>query len=172
MNGGPDILVAGIGNIFLGDDGFGVEVVARLDPGALGPGVVVEDFGIRSYDLAYALTRSWRTVILVDSYASGRAPGTLSVLAIGADDVPGPREAGPAVDAHALHPLAVLSMAKGLTAGRLAPVLLVGCEPASFGPEEGQWGLTEAVAAAVPEAVRMVAGLVQRLAAEAGRPRA
>ncbi|CAB1129767.1 Hydrogenase maturation protease [Candidatus Hydrogenisulfobacillus filiaventi] len=169
MSGGADaILVAGIGNIFLGDDGFGVEVVHRLDARLLGPDVVVVDFGIRSYDLAFALARPWQAVVLVDAYAGGHPPGTLSLLAIGPESVPAPGTAGPAADAHTLHPLAVLALAGTLTPA-LPPVWLVGCEPASWGPEEGQMGLTDTVAAAVPAAVELVVDTVRRVRARAGR---
>src|ERR1700723_2432639 len=74
------VLVAGIGNIFLGDDGFGVEVVRGLTTRSMPEGVTVKDFGIRGFDLAYALLDPWDTVILVDALPRGEAAGTLFVL--------------------------------------------------------------------------------------------
>jgi hydrogenase maturation protease len=147
----PTILVAGIGNIFLGDDGFGVEVIRRLSN--LPKSVAVKDFGIRSYDLAYALLEGYDVVILVDSVSRGDAPGTVYVIE---PEVPGePAAQEPVLDAHAMNPASVLRMAKsmGTVSSR---ILLVGCEPASLGGEQGEMGLSEVVSAAVDEAVRVI----------------
>ena len=123
------ILVAGIGNVFLGDDGFGVAVAGRLAAATLPPGVDVVDFGIRGMDLAYAL-RDYDVAILVDAVPRGGAPGTLYVIEpeLDAD------EAGP--DAHGMDPVKVLALARGL-GDPLPRVLVVGCEPA-HGPERGR----------------------------------
>jgi hydrogenase maturation protease len=118
----PRILVAGIGNIFLGDDGFGVAVAHRLARKELPAGVDVRDFGIRGMDLAYALQDVYDTVVFVDAAPRGEAPGTLSVieLEVDRDDV--------VLDTHGMDPLRVLGLAQAL--GRVPPrVLLVACEP-------------------------------------------
>jgi hydrogenase maturation protease len=152
------ILVAGIGNIFLGDDGFGVEVARRLAARPQPEGLTVVDYGIRGYDLAYALVRGSDHVILVDACPRGEPPGTVFVLE---PDLAAP-DAGQAVlDAHDLNPVHVLRLARSLGA-ELGPVVVVGCEPATLGPPEGQMGLSEPVQAAVEEAVTLIEGLVAR----------
>lgn len=154
------ILVAGIGNIFLGDDGFGVEVAHRLTGRKLPDGVTVADYGIRGYDLAYALVRGADHTILVDACPRGEAPGTLFVLEPDLAELD-TRDAGPAVlDAHDLNPVHVLRLARSLGA-ELKPVVVVGCEPGTLGPPEGQMGLSEPVRAAVDEAVALIEGLIQ-----------
>jgi hydrogenase maturation protease len=155
-----DILVAGIGNVFLGDDGFGVEVAQRLAARAWPRGVRVEDFGIRGFDLAYALMERPHLTILVDACPRGEPPGTLYVVELGPEELAGEGEPGP-VDAHDMNPLAVLRLARAL-GGTVGPVTVVGCEPATLGPEEGQMGLSEPVRTAVEEAVRLVETLVAR----------
>lgn len=151
------ILIAGIGNIFLGDDAFGVEVVGRLRARTWPAGVAIIDFGIRGLDLAYALQDGYDAVILVDSYAHGGTPGSLCVVEPLLDET---RERAPAtVDAHAMDPLNVLHWVQ-TSAGKLPLVRIVGCEPATFGPEEGQLGLSEAVAAALEPAIELIESLV------------
>jgi hydrogenase maturation protease len=156
------VLVAGIGNIFLGDDGFGVEVAQRLAGQRLPDGVRVADFGIRSYDLAYALTSGCDTAILVDAAPRGGPPGSLYLI----DADIGHSEAVPeaaAADGHTMNPAAVLRLARSLGEPPRR-VLVVGCEPATFGGDEGVLGLSEAVRSAVPEAVELVRGLVDKIA--------
>ena len=155
------ILVAGIGNIFLGDDGFGVEVAQRLSARARPDGVTVADYGIRGYDLAYALVRGADHTILVDACPRGEAPGTVFVLEPHLAELDAP-EAGPAVlDAHDLNPFHVLRLARSLGA-ELKQVVVVGCEPATLGPPEGQMGLSEPVQAAVDNAVTLIEELIER----------
>ena len=154
------ILVAGIGNIFLGDDAFGVEVVRRLSKDTWPKNVRVADFGIRSYDLAYALMDGYDTTILVDASARGETPGTVYVIEpdINEPDENATREPVQP-DAHSMNPITVLRMARSM--GHEAKrILLVGCEPATFGPEEGLLGLSDPVEAAVGEAVKLVRSLV------------
>ena len=153
----PRILVAGIGNIFHGDDGFGVEVLQRMSAQEFPKNVRVEDFGIRGYDLAYALLDGYDTVILVDASARGDAPGTLYVIEpeLNSD------EETPALDAHAMNPLAVLSLAK--TMGTVSSrILLVACEPETLGGEDGHLGLSDSVAAAVDGAIQLVRKLIDK----------
>jgi hydrogenase maturation protease len=153
------ILVAGIGNIFLGDDGFGVEVARRLATCELPTGVRVADFGIRGIDLAYALQDGYDTTILVDAYPHGQPPGTVSLIE---PDLSGLSAESPTiVDTHAMNPLNVLRTAVAMN-GSLRRILLVGCEPASLGGEEGTMGLSEPVAAAIEEAVKLVTSVVEK----------
>jgi hydrogenase maturation protease len=156
------ILIAGIGNIFLADDGFGVEVAHRLASKSLPSGVRVADFGIRGFDLAYALMESYETTILVDAYPGEGEPGTLFVVEPDLQELSSAEALPGAIEPHAMNPLAVLRMATSM-GGHLKRVLLVGCVPATFGPEEGQMGLTAPVAAAVDEAAKLVESLVMRI---------
>jgi hydrogenase maturation protease len=153
------ILVAGIGNIFLGDDGFGVELVSRLCNRVFPSGVRVADFGIRGFDLADALMEGYETTILLDAYPGDAAPGTLFVIEPDLEDLSSAEGQGAALDAHAMNPISVLRTAAGMGA-QLKRVLLVGCVPATLGPQEGQMGLSEPVAAAVDEAAKIVETLV------------
>ena len=105
------ILVAGIGNILLGDDGFGVEVVNRLAERSLPDGVQVVDFGIRGLDLAYALLEEYDAVIFVDATSRGQTPGTLYVI-----EVPCEQPGEISIDAHGMDPVKVLSLARALGA--------------------------------------------------------
>jgi len=157
----PSILVAGIGNIFLGDDAFGVEVARRLSARGLPKNVRVTDFGIRGYDLAYALLDGYDTTILVDACPRGESAGTLYVIEPDLHDLGGPEEQQGAVEAHSMNPLNVLRLASSL--GPLKRVLLVGCEPATLGPEEGQMGLSGPIEAVIDEAVRMVELLIHKI---------
>ena len=161
----PRILVAGIGNIFLGDDAFGVEVVQRLAQRPMGDGVQVIDFGIRGFDLAYAILDGYDAVIMVDATARGGAPGTLYVIE---PDLTRLDESEPMeIETHGMTPEHVLQLVRTF-GGDPQGILVVGCEPATFGPEgEGQMGLSEPVAAAVAEAMQMVEELVQKFWQEA-----
>lgn len=152
------VLVAGIGNIFLGDDGFGCEVARRMSTRPVGPGVRVQDFGIRSFDLALALLDSVDLTILVDAVSHGSEPGTLYTIEPTLD-VPLAVPSAPA-DMHRMDPEQVLRLVQTL-GGNSGRILLVGCEPADFGDEcEGRMGLSEPVAAAVEPAIRMVEKLI------------
>ena len=158
------ILVAGIGNIFLGDDGFGVEVAQRLSTYKFPASVRVRDFGIRGYDLAYALLDGYDVTILVDACPRGHVPGTLYVIETGGNDADESESPPIALDAHTMNPVSVIRMARGM--GPVSKrILLVGCEPASLGGEEGQIGLSEVVSAAVDEAIKLVQKLITGLRA-------
>jgi hydrogenase maturation protease len=160
----PRILVAGIGNIFLGDDAFGVEVARRLLTREWPANVRVRDFGIRGYDLAYALLDGYDATILVDACPRGEPAGTLYVIEPDVNDAAanGPDEQPGAFDAHGMNPLHVLRLATSV-GGPLKRVLLVGCEPATLGPEEGQMGLSGAVEAVIDDAVRLVESIVGKI---------
>ncbi|MER6447550.1 protease [Streptomyces venezuelae] len=171
MNG--RVLVAGIGNVFLGDDGFGVETVRALAEHPLPDGVEVVDFGVRGVHLAYQLLDGYDTLVLVDATARGGAPGTLYLIEVdggaGTGTGAGPAGAGepppPALDGHQMSPDTVLALLDTLCAGTGATpprrTLVLGCEPAAV--EEGI-GLSAPVTAAVPEAVRTALDLIH------GRP--
>jgi len=155
------ILVAGIGNIFLGDDGFGVEVAERLARRPFPAGVRVADFGIRGFDLAYALMEGYEFTILVDAYPGEAAPGSLSVLEVHADSL-GSSESAAVVEPHAMNPVNVLRLAARMGA-KFQKIFLIGCVPATLGPEEGQMGLSEPVSAAIDDAVELVESLVLQI---------
>jgi hydrogenase maturation protease len=149
-------LVAGIGNVFLGDDGFGVEVAARLSKEPLPHGVRVLDAGIRARHLAYELVEGrYDTAILVDAVSRGGVPGTVYLIE---PDVTADRQvrAMPPLDGHSLGPDTALKFVEAFGRGSTR-VLIVGCEPHNI--DEGM-GLSAPVAAAVDEAVRMVRELL------------
>ena len=159
------VLVAGVGNIFLGDDAFGVEVVRRLDPTALPAHVDVADYGIRGVHLAYDLLDGrHRTLVLVDAVPLDEPPGTLAVLdvseAVSAGDDPGAAATdmvgAPALDAHGMSPAAVLHLLRSLAAP-VARVLVVACHPARVGEA---MEMSPEVAAAVDRAVPLVVDVV------------
>jgi hydrogenase maturation protease len=158
------ILIAGIGNIFLADDGFGVEVVCRLARQSFPPGVKVTDFGIRGFDLAYALMEGYEITILVDAYPGEGEPGTLFVVEPEVGDLNPAATPQGLVEPHAMNPMQVLRMAASM-GGRLKKILLVGCVPATLGPEEGHMGLSVPVAAAVDQAAKLIESLVTRILA-------
>jgi hydrogenase maturation protease len=154
------ILIAGIGNIFQGDDAFGVEVAQRLMRAALPPDVKVVDFGIRGVDLTYALMDGHDTVVLVDAAARGETPGTLSLVEC---DRPAttPLDA-PIVSAHDLDPAKVMQLVQALD-GTCRRVLLIACEPGDCGGDEGRMGLTPPVVAAIEPAIEMIHTLLAEL---------
>lgn len=152
------ILVACIGNIFMGDDAFGCEVARALAKCQFDPEVRVVDFGIRSLDLTWALADRPELTILVDAVPRGEQPGTLYTIKPDLDDLGD--DAG-SLDAHGMNPLQVLRAAKSMC-GDLGRILIVGCEPGDLGGEDGRMGLTPPVAAAIDEAVSMVESLIAK----------
>jgi hydrogenase maturation protease len=157
-------LVAGVGNIFFGDDGFGVEVAKRLAECELPAGVTVADYGISGMHLAYDLSNGYERAILIDAAPRGGTPGTVYVM-----EPTEPAEASPAevstalFDAHGMQPDVVLGML-GMLGGKTGRLLIVGCEPQDAGPGIG---LSAPVAAAVDDAVRTVLELVEGVTQEA-----
>jgi hydrogenase maturation protease len=156
----PRILVAGIGNIFLGDDAFGVEVVTRLAQRKLPEGVRVLDFGIRGFDLVYALQDGYETTILVDACPQGRPPGTVFVLEPDLNSA-GDSDEQSVIETHGMNPVNVIRMAKAMNIP-LKRLLVVGCEPETLGGEEGQMGLSATVEAALDEACRVIEDLITK----------
>jgi len=156
------ILIAGIGNIFFGDDAFGVEVAQRMSRRPQPDGVSVVDFGIRGLDLAYALLEEFAAVILVDAVPRGQPPGTLYLIEPDIPSLGTADESGEMIDAHGMQPERVLRTAASMGA-KFGRVLLVGCEPTpiNMDPEaEMQMELSPPAAAAVEEAIRMIGALV------------
>ncbi len=154
------ILVAGIGNVFLGDDGFGVETARRLAARPLPDGVRVVDFGIRGMDLVYALLDSYDAVIFLDTASRGEPPGTLTLIEPEIDpSVP------MTLDAHGMDPVKVLALARGLGAPPTR-ILLVACEPGFLPPAESEdvvMALSAPVQAAVEAAVQRVEALIEEI---------
>jgi hydrogenase maturation protease len=150
------LLIACVGNIFKGDDGFGVEVARRLAEGPHLEDTEIVDFGIRALDLRYALLEEHRGTIIVDATQRGEPPGTLYVVE---PEVGGARGDGtlPPLAPHDVDAAEVLCE---LGATRCGKILLVGCEPESFGEDRGgRIGLSDTVAAAVPKALSLIASL-------------
>lgn len=144
--------MVGVGNIFLGDDGFGVEVATRMRRRPIPDGVRVDDFGIRGVHLAYELLEGYDLVILVDTVDMKESPGTIGVLEPDLD-----HDGDVLPDAHDLDPVTMMGLLTGL-GGSVGRMLVVGCQPAAM---QEQMGLSAPVEAAVEEAIRVVEELVQ-----------
>jgi hydrogenase maturation protease len=145
------VLIAGAGNVFCGDDGFGPEVLARLQSLALPDGVSAKDFGVRGMHLLYELGSGYDAAILVDTVARGGTPGTLYVLE--------PHELGPSeLDTHDMHPARALGLIESVGQPPRA-LRVVGCEPAHIPVDELEQGLSEPVARAVESAMELVRSL-------------
>jgi hydrogenase maturation protease len=157
----PRILIAGIGNIFMGDDAFGVEVLKRLAMRQLPESVRLVDFGIRGFDLVYALQDGYETTILVDACSQGHRPGTVFVIEPDLESMQGSEQQS-VVDTHSMNPANVIRMAKSMHVP-LKRLLVVGCEPQTLGGEEGHMGLSAEVEAALEEAVRVIESVVSRI---------
>jgi hydrogenase maturation protease len=158
------ILVAGIGNAFLGDDGFGGQVAARLEKLDLPEGVSVFDFCTGGLDLAYEVMRGYDALLLVDVSRQGEAPGTLYVMEPDPEDVEGGIEDGAVIDPHAMDPQTVLRFVKSV-GGWPGKVVVIACEPSSVG--EMRWGLSEPVEGALDRAVELVLKTVEELRSDA-----
>ena len=158
------VLVAGVGNIFLGDDGFGVEVVRRLTEREMPEGVEVKDFGIRGMDLAYALQEDYEVVVFVDAVPRGEEPGTVYLIE------PEIEEDGEiSLDTHGMDPVKVIKLSRALGA-EPARTLVVGCEPqvvlSGEDYDDMSMELSEPVHAAVGDAVKLVESLVEEIGGE------
>ncbi|MBP2320041.1 hydrogenase maturation protease [Kibdelosporangium banguiense] len=148
-------LIAGVGNIFLGDDGFGVEVARKLCEQDMPEWVRVADYGIRGMHLAHDLANTgYDLTIIVDAVSLHDPPGTISVIEL---DTSGDPDAG-LLDGHGMEPDAVMRIVS-LLGGRHGRVLLVGCEPGSLAEH---MGLSPAVAAAVSPATDTVRALITK----------
>ena len=163
------VLVAGVGNIFLGDDGFGVEVVRRLAGRGLPEGVEVVDFGIRGMDLAYALQDDYDLVVFVDATPRGEKPGTVYLIEPEIEE-----DGGVALDTHGMDPVKVMKLSRVLGASPTR-TLVVGCEPQVILSGEDYddmlMQLSEPVLAAVEEAAKLVESLVEEIGKEGDKVR-
>jgi hydrogenase maturation protease len=154
------VLVAGIGNVFLGDDGWGVALAGRLATRALPRGVEVVDFGIRGMDLAYAMQDDYDAVVFLDATPRGERPGTLYVIEPDLDGIE------MTIDAHGMDPVKVLALARTLGAESLPRTLIVGCEPQTRMNAQDEHilaELTEPVRASLAQAVAVVENLLRDL---------
>lgn len=164
----PRVLIAGIGNIFLGDDGFGSEVAQRLTQRQWPAEVRVVDYGIRGFDLAFALMDGCEAAILVDATPQGGAPGTLYLIDPELSNLTVPPPDSLPLETHGMQPLQVFRLVQRL-GGRLPRLLIVGCEPGDFGPpDEGRIGLSPPVAAAVEGACAKVESLAEEMLRHTG----
>lgn len=167
----PKILIAGVGNIFLGDDAFGSEVARRLLQRPWPGNVRVEDFGIRGFDLTFALSDGYDTVILIDATPRGGLPGTIYTIEPDLSELERAAPESAAVETHGMNPMRVLAVAHALGA-EWKKIVLVGCEPSpeTIDPEgPGEMGLSGPVRRAVDEAASMIEVLVAGIAAERSR---
>lgn len=158
------LLVAGLGNIFQGDDAFGVEVIQRLAARPWPAGVKIVDFGIRGLDLTYALTDGYRAAILIDAARRGLEPGAVSIVEPDAplSDALHPGVLAPEdlmISGHDLDPAKVLKVV-AMMGGGCERIVLVACEPLDLGGQEGRMGLSEPVARAIDPAVKAVEDLI------------
>jgi hydrogenase maturation protease len=162
------VLVAGVGNIFLGDDGFGVEVVRRLAEREMPKGVEVKDFGIRGMDLAYALQEDYEAVVFVDAVPRGEEPGTVYLIEPEIED-----DGEVSLDTHGMDPVKVIKLSRALGATPIR-TLVVGCEPrvvlSGEDYDDMSMELSEPVQAAVGEAVKLVESLVEEIGGEGKVP--
>ena len=157
----PRILIAGIGNIFLGDDGFGVEVAQRLATRDLPNSVRVVDFGIRGFDLAYAMLDGYDSIVFVDATPRGGSPGDLYVIEPTRDDASGGDDA-PVIDTHRMNPVNVMRFAS--TMGECtARLLLVGCEPTPLCEEDDILHcLSQPVQESIEPAIALIENLIDK----------
>jgi hydrogenase maturation protease len=147
------ILVAGIGNAWLRDDGFGGEVARRLEGRALPPGVTVMDFGTGGLDLAYEVMRGYDALVLLDISRQGGEPGTLYVMEPHEEDIAAGIEDGEMLDPHGMDPQTVLRFVRAV-GGWPGKVVVIACEPAEV--DAMGFGLSDQVSAAVDGAVELV----------------
>jgi hydrogenase maturation protease len=157
------ILIAGIGNIFRGDDGFGVEVVMCLARRNLPADVHVVDFGIRGIDLTYALMDGYSAVVMVDTMQRGEAPGIVSVIEPRLKEIEDEDQLG--FSPHDLDPVRAWQLAR-LLGANCPRLLVIACEPLTFGDETGAMGLSAPVTAAVEPAVAAAEMLARHLLGE------
>ncbi|MEY2439366.1 MAG: hydrogenase maturation protease [Verrucomicrobiota bacterium] len=157
------ILIAGIGNIFFGDDAFGCEVAKKLLQRPVPDGVTIKDFGIRSYDLAYAMLNGPDVTIFVDAMPRGQLPGTIYLIEPEINSLD--NVSGEVVNAHSMNPVRVLQLIRSL-GGQPGRLYIVGCEPAVLESEDGTMGLSHPVQAAVAKAVEMIDSLIVDLLSE------
>jgi hydrogenase maturation protease len=156
------ILIAGVGNAWLRDDGFGGEVARRLSERGLPEGVAVMDAGTGGLDLAYEVMRGYDALLILDVSKQGGEPGTLYVMEPEEESVPGGIEDGDAINPHGMDPQTVLRFVKSVGAWP-GKVVVIACEPAEV--QEMGWGLSDAVSGAVERAVGLVLDTIEEMRA-------
>jgi hydrogenase maturation protease len=160
------ILIAGVGNAWMRDDGFGGEVVRRLGQMEGAPGVTIDDFGTGGLDLAYEVMRGYDALILIDVMRGGGPPGTLYVLEPEEGEIAAGIEDGEMLDPHSMDPQTVLRFVRAVS-GWPGSVVVIACEPAEI--EEPGLGLSAEVEAAVPRAIDLALETVGGLREKAAR---
>ena len=161
----PSILIAGIGNIFLGDDAFGSEAARLLMTRSLPENVRVVDYGIRGLDLAYALLDGYDVTIFVDATPRGGEIGTLYTIEPDLRELDKLNAQEMQIEPHGMNPMKVLAMVKSM-GGEFKRILLVGCEPEPLDADEEKMGLSEPVARAVKESVNVIESLIEEILRE------
>jgi hydrogenase maturation protease len=160
-------LVAGVGNVFQRDDAFGVEVIRLLADRPRPAGVEIADFGIRGVHLVYELLNGCDLFVLVDAAQRGCEPGTVTVLEVEPGDAVKPGDEGPrtaVMDAHGLAPDEIFAMLASM-GSRPGRSLVVACEPADV---SAGMGLSDQVREALPQAVRAVEEILERIKQKEG----
>jgi hydrogenase maturation protease len=160
------ILVAAVGNLWLGDDGFAGEVAKRLRAREPADDVAVADFGTGGLDLAYEVMRGYEALVLVDVSRQGGEPGTLYVMDVDQESIEAGIEDGAQIDPHGMDPETVLRFVRA-TGGWPGQVVVIACEPEQV--EEVGIGLTPSVAAAVDDAVDLVAQTIEEVRCTSSR---
>jgi hydrogenase maturation protease len=163
------ILIAGVGNAWLQDDGFGAEVARRLAELDLPSGVSVMDVGTSGLDLAYEVMRGYSALVIVDVSRQGGEPGTLYVIDVDPDDVPESIEDGETIDPHSMDPMTMLRFVR-VIGGWPGRVQVIACEPAQV--DDVGIGLTAAVQASVARAIELVLETIEELRSDAAYPAA
>ena len=164
------MLIACIGNIFLGDDGFGCKVAELLAQKSLSPEVKVVDFGIRSFDLAYALMDGYETTVFVDATPRGGDPGTVYLIEPDEAEIKALDGQASLFEPHNMDPLKVLMMVRSLD-GKLGKIFVVGCEPEFTNADgDGYLGLSDRVEASLPKAVEVVESVIERTLLQRSQP--
>ena len=161
------ILIAGVGNAWLQDDGFGAEVARRLGGRELPSGVSVMDVGTSGLDLAYEVMRGYSALVIVDVSKQGGEPGTLYVIDVEPDDVPAEITDGESIDPHSMDPMTMLRFVR-VIGGWPGRVQVIACEPGEV--EDVGVGLTPAVEAAVDRTIELVLETVEELRGDAAYP--
>lgn len=158
------ILIAGVGNAFLSDDGFGGAVAQRLENRGVPSGVTVMDFGTGGLDLAYEVMRGYEALVMLDVSRQGGEPGTLYVMEAEEESIDGKIEDGEVINPHGMDPQTVLRFVKSIGAWP-GKVVVIACEPEAV--EEMGWGLTDTVQGAVQRAVDLVVETIGELRTDA-----
>lgn len=154
------VMVAGVGNMFMSDDGFGGEVVKKMRQKNQPEGVEIRDFGTGGLKLAYDLMRGYDALILIDSSSRDEEPGTLYVIEPKEEDFNTDLEESGPINPHDMDPVTVLRFVKSVGAWP-ARIVIIGCEPENV--EDFEVGLSDPVLAAVDKAAELVQETIQEI---------